>query len=75
VARVGLQPWRAESFKFSTDPQLEAKVRDVAGLYLNPRTRPPFYLPFPALVSSSRPAGGHVFGVEDQDSAGVHQSS
>jgi hypothetical protein len=32
----GLQPWRAESFKFSTDPQLEAKVRDVVGLYLNP---------------------------------------
>ena len=32
----GLQPWRAESFKFSTDPELEAKVRDVAGLYLNP---------------------------------------
>ena len=25
----GLQPWRAESFKFSTDPRLEAKVRDV----------------------------------------------
>src|SRR6266700_2349422 len=40
VAKVwreyGLQPWRAESFKFSTDPQLEAKIRDVAGLYLNP---------------------------------------
>ena len=40
VAKVwreyGLQPWRAESFKFSTDPQLEAKVRDVIGLYLNP---------------------------------------
>ena len=32
----GLQPWRAESFRFSTDPQLEAKVRDVIGLYLNP---------------------------------------
>ena len=32
----GLQPWRAESFKFSTDPRLEAKVRDVVGLYLNP---------------------------------------
>ena len=32
----GLQPWRAESFKFSTDPQLEAKLRDVVGLYLNP---------------------------------------
>jgi transposase len=36
----GLQPWRTESFKFSTDPQLEARVRDVIGLYLNPRTRP-----------------------------------
>ena len=34
--KYGLQPWRAESFKFSTDPQLEARVRDVIGLYLNP---------------------------------------
>jgi hypothetical protein len=33
---VGLQPWRVETFKFSTDPELEAKVRDVVGLYLNP---------------------------------------
>ncbi len=32
----GMQPWRQESFKFSTDPQLEAKVRDVVGLYLDP---------------------------------------
>jgi hypothetical protein len=32
----GLQPWRDESFKFSTDPRLEAKVRDVVGQYLNP---------------------------------------
>jgi transposase/transposase-like protein len=31
-----LQPWRRETFKFSTDPELEAKVRDVVGLYLNP---------------------------------------
>lgn len=31
-----LQPWRHETFKFSTDPQLEAKVRDVVGLYLDP---------------------------------------
>jgi transposase len=40
VARIwrkwGLQPWRRETFKFSTDPQLEAKIRDVIGLYLNP---------------------------------------
>jgi transposase len=32
----GLQPWKSETFKFSTDPELEAKVRDVVGLYLNP---------------------------------------
>jgi transposase len=32
----GLQPWRVQSFKFSTDPELEAKIRDVVGLYLNP---------------------------------------
>lgn len=31
-----LQPWRRETFKFSTDPELEAKVRDVVGLYLDP---------------------------------------
>jgi transposase len=34
--RWGLQPWRTETFKFSTDPELEAKVRDVVGLYLAP---------------------------------------
>ena len=34
--RFGLKPWRRERFKFSTDPELEAKVRDVVGLYLNP---------------------------------------
>jgi len=32
----GLQPWRRETFKFSTDPELESKIRDVVGLYLNP---------------------------------------
>ena len=35
VARIwrrwGLQPWKAETFKFSTDPELEAKIRDVVG--------------------------------------------
>ena len=34
--RYGIKPWRRETFKFSTHPQLEAKVRDVVGLYLNP---------------------------------------
>ena len=32
----GVQPWRSQSFKFSTDPQLVAKVTDVVGLYLAP---------------------------------------
>lgn len=40
VARIwrgwDLQPHRVTTFKFSTDPQLEAKIRDVVGLYLAP---------------------------------------
>ena len=31
-----IQPWRRDTFKFSTDPELAAKVRDVVGLYLDP---------------------------------------
>jgi transposase len=31
-----LQPHRVETFKFTTDPQAEDKIRDVVGLYLNP---------------------------------------
>jgi transposase len=40
VARIwrkwNLQPGRVETFKFSTDPELDAKIRDVVGLYLAP---------------------------------------
>jgi len=40
VARIWrkwrIQPHRIETFKFSADPQLEAKIRDVVGLYLDP---------------------------------------
>jgi transposase len=40
VARIWrkwhIQPHRVETFKFSTDPELESKVRDVIGLYLAP---------------------------------------
>jgi transposase len=40
VARIwrkwGIQPHRIETFKFSTDPELEPKIRDVVGLYLDP---------------------------------------
>lgn len=32
----GVQPWREGTFKFSTDPELVAKVTDVIGLYLAP---------------------------------------
>lgn len=33
-----LQPHRVETFKFSTDPEAEAKIFDVVGLYLQPPT-------------------------------------
>ena len=40
VARIwrkwDIQPHHIETFKFSTDPELEAKLRDVVGLYLDP---------------------------------------
>lgn len=35
--QYGIQPWRSGTFKFSTDPELIAKVTDVVGLYLAPR--------------------------------------
>jgi transposase len=36
---ANLKPHRTETFKFSRDPALEAKVRDVVGLYLAPPER------------------------------------
>lgn len=33
-----LQPHRVETFKFTTDPAAEQKIRDIIGLYLNPPT-------------------------------------
>jgi transposase len=32
----GIRPWKTETFKFSTDPELVAKVTDIVGLYLAP---------------------------------------
>jgi hypothetical protein len=32
----GLQPWRTETWKLSSDPQFIDKVRDIVGLYLHP---------------------------------------
>lgn len=32
----GMKPWKAESFRFSTDPELVGKVTDICGLYLAP---------------------------------------
>jgi transposase len=37
--RHALQPHRVETFKLSTDPQFEERVRDIVGLYLNPPER------------------------------------
>ncbi len=34
--RFRLKPHRTEGFKFSVDPNLDAKIRDVVGLYLHP---------------------------------------
>lgn len=43
VARIwrdhGLKPWKVDTFKLSTDPDFEAKLVDVVGLYLNPPER------------------------------------
>src|SRR3954447_23516714 len=34
--RFGVQPWRAQTFKFFTHPALDAKIRDVVRLYPHP---------------------------------------
>lgn len=34
-----LQPWKTETFKFSTSPKLEAKILDIVALYLDPPER------------------------------------
>jgi hypothetical protein len=43
VARIwrarNLKPWRVETFKLSKDPNFEAKLVDVVGLYLDPPER------------------------------------
>ena len=35
----GLRPWRNDVFKLSTDPDFEAKLQDVIGLYVDPPER------------------------------------
>ena len=35
-AEHDVKPWQTEAFRFSSDPELEARVRDVVGLYLEP---------------------------------------
>jgi transposase len=43
VARIWrdheLKPWKVDTFKVSTDPQFEAKLVDVVGLYMDPPAR------------------------------------
>jgi transposase len=37
--KYGLQPHRVETFKFSCDPQFDAELADIVGLYLDPPER------------------------------------
>lgn len=37
--RLDLKPWQVDTFKVSNDPDLEAKLSDVVGLYLDPPAR------------------------------------
>ena len=55
-AEAGLKPNRIETFKFSTDPDLVAKVRDVVGLYRAPPERA-IVLAFLAQVERAYPEG------------------
>ena len=36
MAEHDVNPWQTEAFRFSSDPELEARVRDVVGLSLEP---------------------------------------
>jgi len=64
--RFSLQPHRTEGFKFSTDPQLDAKVRDVVGSpctlprtpWSSASTRSPSARPWNAASRSCRCAPG-----------------
>ena len=51
---VGIQPHRFGMFKFSTGPEVEAKVRDIVGLYLNPPDRTAPMLPVRPGLPASR---------------------
>src|ERR1700730_1098390 len=53
--KVCLHPHRTEGLKFSTGPQLEARVRDVVGLYLDPRTTTRGRSPGPRTPTRSSP--------------------
>ena len=39
LAPLGLKPWKAETFMFSTDPERGARIHDVVGLYLAPQAK------------------------------------
>jgi hypothetical protein len=66
----GVQPWRAETFKFSTDPQLVAKVTDVVGLYL----APPENAVVLCVDEKSRAPRGADDAVRDERPAAGHRS-
>jgi hypothetical protein len=55
-----VKPWQVETFKFSTDPQLDAKVRYVVGLYLDPPAHAVVLGLFPTIRAPVRAADGRL---------------
>jgi hypothetical protein len=58
-----VRPWQTGTFKSCTNPELEAKVHDVVGLYLGPPAHAIVLgvddkSPIQALERTNRPAGG-----------------
>ncbi|GAA3871710.1 helix-turn-helix domain-containing protein [Tessaracoccus defluvii] len=59
--KYGVRPWKADTFKFSTDPELEAKVIDAVGLYLLSCTTVPDFRGFARRIGLS--VAGRLGGV------------
>jgi transposase len=66
----GIQPWRAETLKFSTDPELVAKVTDVVGLHL----APPQNAVVLCMDEKSRAPRGADVAVQEEVPAAGHRS-
>jgi hypothetical protein len=60
-----LKPHRVKGFKVSNDPQFAGKLREVAGLYLDPPEKAA--LSFPSMRKAADPGpGSHAAGLADE---------